>query len=119
VAGLESGTVFDLLDYLTSNILLPLGGLAIALFAGWVIPDRMLIEELGLSPTGGRILRAILRYVAPAAIAATAFSAVFLSRCAPMTDLADADGESYGRLRGLCRQPTIERTAVSARSKLN
>ena len=49
--------MFDLLDYLTSNILLPIGGLAIALFAGWAIPDRMLIEELGLSPAGGRVLR--------------------------------------------------------------
>jgi NSS family neurotransmitter:Na+ symporter len=77
VAGFESATVFDLLDYLTSNVLLPIGGLAIALFAGWAIPDRMLVEELGLSPTGGQVLRAILRYVAPAAIAATAVSAVF------------------------------------------
>jgi NSS family neurotransmitter:Na+ symporter len=77
--GFESATVFDLLDYLTSNILLPLGGLAIALFAGWAIPDRMLVEELGLSPAGGRVLRAILRYVAPAAIAATAVSAIFSS----------------------------------------
>ena len=48
-----------------------------ALFAGWAIPDRMLIEELGLSPAGGRVLRSLLRYVAPAAIAATAVSAVF------------------------------------------
>ena len=73
--------MFDLLDYLTSNILLPLGGLAIALFAGWAIPDRMLVEELGLSPAGGRVLQAIiLRYIAPAAIvAATAISAVFSS----------------------------------------
>ncbi len=79
VAGFDSATVFDLLDYLTSNILLPIGGLAIALFAGWAIPDRMLIEELGLSPAGGRVLRAILRYVAPATIAATTVSAVFSS----------------------------------------
>ena len=79
VAGFESATVFDLLDYLTSNLLLPIGGLAIALFAGWAVPDRMLVEELGLSPAGGRVLRAILRYVAPAAIAATTVSAVISS----------------------------------------
>ena len=79
VAGFENATVFDLLDDLTSGILLPLGGLAIALFAGWAIPDRMLIEELGLSPAGGRVLQALLRYVAPAAIAATAVSAVISS----------------------------------------
>jgi NSS family neurotransmitter:Na+ symporter len=79
VAGLESATVFDLLDFLTSNILLPIGGLAIALFAGWAIPDRMLVEELGLGPTAGHVLRAILRYVAPGVIAATTVSAVFSS----------------------------------------
>jgi NSS family neurotransmitter:Na+ symporter len=76
MAVFENATVFDLLDHLTSDILLPLGGLAIALFAGWAVPDRMLVEELGLSPIGGRVLRFLLRYAAPAAIAATAVSAV-------------------------------------------
>jgi NSS family neurotransmitter:Na+ symporter len=71
--------VFDLLDYLTSNILLPSSGLAISLFAAWAIPDRMLVEELGLRPTAGRILKVILRYIAPVAIVATAVSAMFLS----------------------------------------
>ena len=79
VGGFESATVFDLLDYLTSNILLPVGGLAIALFAGWAVPDRMLAEELDLSTTGARILRVILRYVAPAAIVAAAISTLFPS----------------------------------------
>ena len=77
VTGLERATVFDLLDYLTSNILLPIGGLAIAVVAGWVIPERMLAEELDLGPRGERILRVILRYIAPAGIAASAASAVF------------------------------------------
>jgi NSS family neurotransmitter:Na+ symporter len=79
MAVFENATVFDLLDHLTSDILLPLGGLAIALFAGWAVPDRMLVEELGLSPIGGRVLRFLLRYAAPAAIAATAVSAVISS----------------------------------------
>jgi NSS family neurotransmitter:Na+ symporter len=77
VAGFESATVFDLLDYLTSNILLPISGFAIAAFAGWAVPERMLAHELGLGPRGARILRVILRFVAPAAIAATAISAAF------------------------------------------
>jgi len=50
------------------------------LFAGWAIPDRMLVEELDLSPAGGRILRIILRYIAPAAIVAATISAMFSSR---------------------------------------
>jgi neurotransmitter:Na+ symporter, NSS family len=74
---LENATVFDLLDQLTSNLLLPLGGLAIALFAGWAVPDRMLVEELRLGPAGAFALRTVLRYVAPVAIAAAALSALF------------------------------------------
>lgn len=65
---LASATFFDLLDELTSNILLPLGGLGLTLFAGWVMPSRVLGGELGSTPLGTRILRGLLRYVAPAAI---------------------------------------------------
>ena len=62
---------FDLLDYLTSNLLLPLGGFAIAVFAGWAVPAGVLENELRLGPVVGRGLRFLLRYVAPAGIAAT------------------------------------------------
>ncbi|MGB1360756.1 MAG: sodium-dependent transporter [Alphaproteobacteria bacterium] len=36
--------VFDLLDYLSSNVLLPLGGLFILIFVGWVKPQVMMKE---------------------------------------------------------------------------
>ena len=65
---LSQATFFDLLDELTSNILLPLGGLGLTIFAGWVMPSRVLRDELGSTPAGTRILRGLLRYVAPAAI---------------------------------------------------
>lgn len=39
-------TFFDVLDYLTANIMLPLGGLCIALFAGWVMTKESAEEEL-------------------------------------------------------------------------
>jgi NSS family neurotransmitter:Na+ symporter len=70
LSSFAQATVFDLLDYLTSNILLPLGGFAIALFAGWVVPVRTLIGELALSSTGAALLCAVLRYVVPIGIAA-------------------------------------------------
>jgi NSS family neurotransmitter:Na+ symporter len=69
--GFERATVFDLLDYLTSNLLLPLGGFAIAVFAGWVVPAGVLAEELRLGPRAARALRFLLRYLAPVGIAAT------------------------------------------------
>ena len=77
VGVLETSTVYDLLDQLTSNFMLPIGGLAIALFAGWAMPDRVLVEELRLRPAGARALRLTLRYVAPAGIAAAGLSSMF------------------------------------------
>jgi NSS family neurotransmitter:Na+ symporter len=74
---LERSTVFDLLDHLTSEILLPVGGFAIALFAGWAVPVQVLSEELRLGPTAARALVVTLRYVAPAGIAAAALSPIF------------------------------------------
>jgi len=69
-------TLFDLLDQLTSNLLLPLAGLALALFCGWVLPQQLLAQELGLGPRGGALLRIVLRYVAPPVIAAASLAAL-------------------------------------------
>jgi len=73
----EKSTIYELLDHLTSNILLPIGGFVIALFAGWAVPDSLLVEELRLRPAGARVLRVLLRYVAPAGIAAAALATLF------------------------------------------
>lgn len=69
IPALAKATVFDLLDHLTSNVMLPVGGFALALFVGWALPARFLVEELRLGHGAATILRALLRYVAPAAIA--------------------------------------------------
>jgi NSS family neurotransmitter:Na+ symporter len=63
-------TPFDLIDYLTSNLMLPIGGFALALFAGWVLPAALLAEELHLGARGAALLRFTLRWVTPALIAA-------------------------------------------------
>lgn len=64
-----AGTLFDNLDYLTSNILLPLGGLLIALFAGWVMCKSSTVEELELG-AGYRynVWRMLIRFLAPIAL---------------------------------------------------
>jgi len=57
---------FDTMDLLTSNWMLPLGGLFIALYAGWVMPARLRAAELAdLSGplTAGWLF--LIRYVAP------------------------------------------------------
>jgi len=67
-----SATFFDLIDYLTSNILLPVGGVMLALFAGWVLPDRFLADALGLGKAASLLLRLALRYLVPAGVIAAA-----------------------------------------------
>jgi NSS family neurotransmitter:Na+ symporter len=74
LAPFERATVFDLIDHLTSNTLLPIGGFAIAVFAGWMLPRRMLADELQLGPTAATALVVALRLVVPAGIAAAALS---------------------------------------------
>ena len=65
-------TIYDLLDDATSQLMLPAGGLAIAVFVGWVLSDRLLRGELRLHGVPLRGLRWMLRVVAPITIAAAA-----------------------------------------------
>jgi NSS family neurotransmitter:Na+ symporter len=61
--------VLDLFNYLTANILLPLGGILIAVFAGWVLPRRVSQDELTLGDgLGYRLWLLLVRYVAPGAV---------------------------------------------------
>lgn len=63
-------TLFDLLDFVTANIMLPLGGLLIAVFVGWVMRPDVIDEEVNIK---SRILyqlwRIALKYIAPLAVA--------------------------------------------------
>lgn len=63
-----AGTLFDNIDYLTSNIMLPLGGLLITLFAGWVVCANSSSAELGGAGVAFRLWRFAARYVAPVAV---------------------------------------------------
>ncbi|NDV45925.1 sodium-dependent transporter [Paludibacter sp. 221] len=65
-------TIFDFLDNITSKIMMPLGGLLIALFAGWVMKKDQMLGELS---NNGKYKTAyfrayyfIVRFVAPVAI---------------------------------------------------
>ena len=77
VEGFRSATLFDLLDHVTSNVLLPLGGLGISLFAGWIADERLLGEELGLARAGAVRLRWFLRWLVPAGIVAASVAPMF------------------------------------------
>ena len=63
------GTFFDNLDFLTSSVILPIGGLAIVVFAGWVMSQNSTSDELD-SDAGPayRMWRFAARYIAPVAV---------------------------------------------------
>lgn len=73
-------TFFDLLDYLTSNIMLPLGGLFIALFAAWVMKASSTADELALAENGAAHTswRFLVRYLTPVAVIIVFLNAVGL-----------------------------------------
>ena len=77
VPGFARSTWFDLIDHLTSNVLLPIGGFGIAVFVGWALPRSMIAGELKLGRTALKALYVLLRYVVPTGIAAASI-AVFL-----------------------------------------
>lgn len=74
-------SIFDLLDYTASNVLLPLGGLLIVLFVGWFAGKNVIKQEL----TNEGALRAkyftlfinVVKFIAPVAIAAILIYSIF------------------------------------------
>ncbi len=69
------GTILDNLDFLTNNILMPLGGLLIAIFVAWMMKPENLRSELG--DLGDRLFglyRRHLGLVCPVALLAIFFA---------------------------------------------
>jgi len=65
----EGKGIFEMLDFLVSNLLIPANGLLIALFAGWIMSRKAIWEELGLqNTTVFAYVRFVLRFVAPVVI---------------------------------------------------
>ncbi len=70
-------TFFDLMDYLTANIMLPLGGLCIALFAGWVMAQDNVKTELNFKKLWVfKSWVVLIKYVSPVAVAIVFLNAI-------------------------------------------
>lgn len=65
--------IFDLFNYVSSNILLPLGGLGFAIFTGWFLDKKIIRQQLSNNGTiKVRVMNILLfciRFIAPVAIA--------------------------------------------------
>jgi NSS family neurotransmitter:Na+ symporter len=73
-----AGTFFDNADYVTSNLMLPLGGLLITLFAAYVVSRKVSAEELALPPALYTAWRMLARYIVPLAVVAVMLFALGL-----------------------------------------
>lgn len=64
--------IFDLLDVIASNILLPLGGMLISIFVGWKLDKHIITDELSNYGTirivALKLFMFLIRYLAPVAI---------------------------------------------------
>ena len=59
----------DIMDYFSNQILLPLGGLFIAVFAGWALSRDISRDELtSLNATSYEIWHFLIRFVVPPAV---------------------------------------------------
>lgn len=66
---LEGKTIFGLIDYFGSNLLMPIGGILMALIAGWLISTESSKNELKLKDQRTfSFWQFLIRYVAPAAV---------------------------------------------------
>ena len=65
-------TLFELFDYVSSNIMLPIGGVMLSVFVGWIVDKKVVEEQLtdygARKITLMRPIRFCIRYVAPLCI---------------------------------------------------
>jgi NSS family neurotransmitter:Na+ symporter len=59
---------FGILDGLTSKIMLPLGGLLMAIFTGYIVKRQIVIDELRLSSIKFNVWLVLIKYIAPIAV---------------------------------------------------
>ncbi|MCK5893420.1 MAG: sodium-dependent transporter [Endozoicomonadaceae bacterium] len=61
-------TVFELLDFVTAKIMLPLGGLLTAIFASWIMKRSVIYKALNLSLARFNLWRALCRVIIPVCV---------------------------------------------------
>ena len=70
-------TYFDVMDFLSSNVLPPVGAVLTSVLVGWRLSRTIVDEELlDTTPFAARVCVWLLRYVCPIAIAAVLASAL-------------------------------------------
>ena len=67
IALFEGKTIFELFVYTVTQVLMPAGGILVAIFAGWIVKKQFSSDELfgGAEPATYKIWLFIVRFVAP------------------------------------------------------
>lgn len=69
---------FDSMDFVATNIMLPLGGMLIALFVGWKLRDEILLHDFKHESTWlFRLWRPVLKYISPIAVLLFLINGIF------------------------------------------
>ncbi len=77
VASIFSSEVFDMLDFITANIMLPLGGLLIAIFVGWKLGyTRVRKEVTGINNGLFNVWFVVLRFITPIGVIAVFYESL-------------------------------------------
>jgi len=77
VASIFSSEVFDMLDFITANIMLPLGGLLIAIFVGWKLGyTRVRKEVTGVNNGLFNVWFVVLRFITPIGVIAVFYESL-------------------------------------------
>ncbi len=83
IAMFDGRTIFDMVDYLTANIMMPLGGILIALFVGWKMRPEIIKANLDFGPPWlATAWLWLMRVIAPVAILAVLITSLRLTSIA-------------------------------------
>jgi len=84
---LKTDGLFDVFLILTTDIMLPLGGVLVAIFASWLMARSSTVEELGLGDsTAYKAWRFAVRYIAPFGVIVIFLNAIGLFKLIGLVD---------------------------------
>nr|WP_262693740.1 sodium-dependent transporter [Kordiimonas aquimaris] len=70
-------SILDAKDFLTNNIMMPIGGMFSAIFVGWFVSRKNMMEELAMEDGTFRIWYFLVRFICPVAIGAVFVSIIY------------------------------------------
>ena len=69
-SGVQGRNFLDSMDFIANQILLPLGGMLIAIFVGWFMKKELITDEVGyVNPIIFKLWRFFIKFIAPVSVA--------------------------------------------------